>query len=138
MTMDPDHDEYVSVMDSVLAASPVLRKSWEGEYESGDERLPWIEGGVVARFLARMVQDDPSSRDLKNVSNAIEAAFASDCDNGFLQIAIIEAIQNVTSNMHDRAMISVTAGDVKAHLGPLSQASWEALDEAWGNSVDDI
>jgi hypothetical protein len=40
--------------------------------------------------------------------------------------------------MYDVGEVSVTASDVKAHLGPLSQASWEALDESWGNSVDDL
>jgi hypothetical protein len=138
MIIDPGQERYVAAMDAVLASSLTLLASWEDQYRDADERLPWVEGGAIARFMAQMVQDDPHSPELQSVCDAIEAAFASDVDDGFLQIALIEALQNVTSNRHIAGEITVTAADVKAHLGPLSQASWEALNESWGNSVDNL
>jgi len=137
MTVDPGQEQYVVAMDTVLASSSTLLKSWEEARNTG-ERLPWIEGGVIARFVARTLDHDPCSPELQSVCDAIEAAFDSEVDDGYLQIAVIEALQNVTSNMHSNGEITVTAGDVKASLGPLSQASWDALNESWGNSVDGL
>jgi hypothetical protein len=67
MIIDPGQEKYVAAMDAVLASSLTLLTSWEDQYRDADERLPWVEGGVIARFMAQMVQDDPHSPKLQSV-----------------------------------------------------------------------
>jgi hypothetical protein len=138
MHTPPFYEALCHDIDRLLATSPELARPWDSEWGAQDERNPYVEAGIIARYFADLVETEPQSPEVKVVSDAIESAFASGVDGNWLQVGLIESMQNSISNDHDTGRRTITAGEVKARLGPLAQASWDALDRSWGNSVNDL
>jgi hypothetical protein len=136
----PDWLEEVRVfVDHLRATFRDFDRRWRLDWESDDEdRLVYMEGSTIARYLADLVEFEPDSDAVNELAEEIEGAFTSGLDDNWLQIGLIESIQNIVSNEHLRGTRAITASEVKKRLGPQTCASWEDLDRRWGNPVDDV
>jgi len=55
----------------------------------------------------------------------------------WIQIGIIETIQNSLANRYSRNNQSLTPRDFYRSLGPMGQMAWRAVDKMWGTAVND-
>ena len=139
-----DFEAIGRAIDGLLSATPGLAAAWAAEWDDdiadGPERNLWIESGTIASYMIQLAATSERSPELNSIVAALELLFdleIAGLDN-WMQIGLIESLQHIASNEHLRGTQAVSAGAVRARLGPKAQASWDALTRQWGNSVDNL
>lgn len=105
------------------------------------ERNPYADGHVVALYIADLTERDQHSAELRTILDHIEEllrATPTDWMAAWVEIEILETLQNMVSNQHIAGKRSTTASVIFDLLGPISQRLWKNLNQFWGNSVDDL
>lgn len=132
----------LDLVDALGSACPELNEILVLERATADEeRDAWLEARVIARFLAR-VAEQPTSKDvLHSVLTQLELVLeqnTSEWAASWVEVGILETIQNIVSNERLAGDRSSTAAAIRDQLGPRSLSLWRDLDEFWRKSVDDI
>jgi hypothetical protein len=138
----PPDLQVLASLDRIVSSSATLTQRWRADWgdDPQEERLAYAECGTIADYLIELSATEPPPADLAVVSQAIDDEYQTVNAEvlNWLQVGVLECIQHRASSRHRRGSQPVTAGEVKTHLGPLAQRSWEKLDDVWGASVDDI
>ena len=127
-------------VDTFSSQSPTLAALLAEEADENDRRDSWMEGAAIKSYVAELAERDLFSADLESLLDNAEWLLShneTEWMRSWLQ-AVFEAVQNIVSNQRSRGDRRTRAEAVCELLGDRSRVAWRALNDWWGNCVDQI
>jgi len=124
-----------------LKISPTLLEMRKLEVDTDLPRDAWDDAITVALYFMDLAESSPLSIELNEFRDLLESMCSIpgvDWLQSWIQIGIIETIQNSLANRFSRNNQSLSPKDFYGSLGPMSQKAWRAVDKMWGTSINDI
>jgi hypothetical protein len=126
-------------VDSFMRMSPAISEGVLKEIAGDEYRNPWIEGGVVAKRISVLIEEEPLSPELEDLLVHMEELLGETDEPwlaNWLKVGVIETLQNYVSNSRLTGERTGNAFQIFERLGTNTKKAWMEVNDAWGNSVD--